>query len=48
LALVALSASHVSWLAGKAEGGWNLQAATYAFWEPFVAWGFILALLTYF
>jgi hypothetical protein len=29
-------ASHLAWLAGTAEGGWNLQALTYAFWEPFV------------
>jgi surface polysaccharide O-acyltransferase-like enzyme len=26
----------------------NLQALVYAFWEPFVAWGFILGLLTFF
>jgi peptidoglycan/LPS O-acetylase OafA/YrhL len=31
-----------------AEGGWNLQALVYAFWEPFVAWGFILGLLSFF
>jgi peptidoglycan/LPS O-acetylase OafA/YrhL len=45
---VELIAPHVSWLAGRSEGGWNLQALTYAFWEPFVAWGFILGLLALF
>ena len=48
LPVVALLAPHVSWLAGRAEGGWNLQALTYAFWEPFVAWEFILGLLSCF
>lgn len=43
--IVGLLASHVAWLAGKAEGGVNPQALVYAFWEPFVAWGFILGLL---
>jgi len=33
---------------GHAEGGLNLQALLYAFWEPFVAVGFILGLLSYF
>ena len=32
-------------LRGDTSGGWNIQAVVYAFWEPFVAWGFILALL---
>ncbi len=27
-------------------GGWNLPALVYAFWEPFVAWGVVLWLLT--
>ena len=45
---VGLLAPHVSWLAGKAEGGLNLQALSYAFWEPFVSWGFILGLLSFF
>jgi peptidoglycan/LPS O-acetylase OafA/YrhL len=26
-------------------GGWNVQAATYALWEPLVAWGVILGLV---
>ena len=38
----------VSWLHGPPEGGLNVQALTYAFWEPFVAWGVILGLLTSF
>lgn len=45
---VGLFASHLPWLSGKAEGGFNLQALTYAFWEPLVAWGFILGLLSWF
>jgi peptidoglycan/LPS O-acetylase OafA/YrhL len=36
---------HVAWLAGSQSGGWNLQAAVYAFWEPFLAWGVIMGLL---
>ena len=46
--VVALFGSKVPWLHGPAEGGLNLQALTYALWEPFVAWGFILGLLTFF
>jgi surface polysaccharide O-acyltransferase-like enzyme len=46
--VVAVLGSKVPWLHGPAEGGLNLQALTYAFWEPFVAWGFILGLLTFF
>ncbi|MDX2209020.1 MAG: acyltransferase [Sphingopyxis sp.] len=30
---------------GAFEGGWNLNALFYAFWEPLVAWGIILGLL---
>ena len=30
---------------GRAEGGWSLPAAIYAFWEPLLAWGLILRLL---
>ena len=36
---------HIAWLAGSQSGGWNLQAAVYAFWEPFLAWGVIMGLL---
>ena len=46
--VVVLVGSRVSWLHGPPEGGFNLQALVYAFWEPFVAWGFILGLLTFF
>jgi len=46
--LVVLLGNKVPWLHGRAEGGLNLQALTYAFWEPFVAWGVILGLLTLF
>jgi surface polysaccharide O-acyltransferase-like enzyme len=46
--VVALVASRVLWLQGPAEGGLNVQALVYAFWEPFVAWGVILGLLTLF
>jgi peptidoglycan/LPS O-acetylase OafA/YrhL len=35
----------VSWLAGSQSGGWNVQAAVYALWEPFLAWGVIMGLL---
>ncbi|WP_316195406.1 MULTISPECIES: hypothetical protein [unclassified Bradyrhizobium] len=38
----------VSRAARHAEGGLNVQALVYAFWEPFVAWGFLLGLLTAF
>jgi hypothetical protein len=33
---------------GPPNGGWNLLAVFYAFWEPFFAWGVILALLVFF
>jgi peptidoglycan/LPS O-acetylase OafA/YrhL len=42
---VVLLAPHVAGLRGNSSGGWNVPAAVYAFWEPFVAWGFILALV---
>jgi surface polysaccharide O-acyltransferase-like enzyme len=48
LPILAVLGSHFSRLAGHGEGGWNAQALTYAFWEPFVAWGFILGLLAFF
>lgn len=48
LPVVALLASRAPWLHGPPEGGFNLQALVYAFWEPFVAWGVILGLLTFF
>jgi peptidoglycan/LPS O-acetylase OafA/YrhL len=48
LPILAVLASRFSWLAGHGEGGWNAQALAYAFWEPLVAWGFILGLLAFF
>jgi hypothetical protein len=36
---------HFLWLAGPQSGGWNVQAAVYALWEPFLAWGVIMGLL---
>jgi peptidoglycan/LPS O-acetylase OafA/YrhL len=48
LPILAVLGSHVGWLAGHGEGGWNAQALAYAFWEPLVAWGFILGLLALF
>jgi peptidoglycan/LPS O-acetylase OafA/YrhL len=46
--VLALFGRSVSWLHGPAEGGLNVQALVYAFWEQFVAWGVILGLLTLF
>lgn len=46
--VVAFLGRKVLLLQGPAEGGLNLQALVYAFWEPFVAWGVILGLLTLF
>lgn len=45
LPIVALLGARLLGLAGRPEGGWNIPALVYAFWEPFVAWGVILALL---
>jgi surface polysaccharide O-acyltransferase-like enzyme len=39
---------HFQLFPGRAEGGLNPQALLYAFWEPFVALGFILGLLCFF
>jgi hypothetical protein len=33
-------------LAGSSDGGWTIPALLYAFWEPLVAWGLILHLLS--
>ena len=46
--IVVVLQNRVSWLHGPVEGGLNVQALVYAFWEPFVAWGVILGLLTLF
>ena len=45
LPIVALLGSPLLGLNGRPEGGWSVPAAVYAFWEPLVAWGVILALL---
>jgi fucose 4-O-acetylase-like acetyltransferase len=42
---VVLLAPEIPALRGDSSGGWNIQAAVYAFWEPPIAWGFLLALL---
>lgn len=33
---------------GAFSGGWNINAAVYAFWDPLLAWGIILTLLWFF
>ncbi len=50
LALPVLPLGIASWealghRATDVSGGWSVPAALYAFWEPFVAWGIIAALL---
>jgi peptidoglycan/LPS O-acetylase OafA/YrhL len=45
LPIVSLAAPWVPAFQGAPQGGWNLQAAVYASWEPLVAWGVILGLL---
>ena len=45
LPVVALLGAPLLGLRGRPEGGWNVPALVYALWEPFVAWGVILALL---
>jgi peptidoglycan/LPS O-acetylase OafA/YrhL len=39
---------YIPWLAGSQSGGWNVQAAVYAFWEPFLALGVIMGLLHFY
>lgn len=48
LPIIAFAPGPLGLSPGKFEGGWTLGALTYAFWEPFVAWGVILSLLVYF
>jgi peptidoglycan/LPS O-acetylase OafA/YrhL len=48
LPLVTEFAPAVPALRGDTSGGWNIQAVVYAFWEPLVAWGFIMGLLHFF
>ena len=45
LFVLLLIGPRVGVLQGRPEGGWNAPALIYAFWEPLVAWGLILALL---
>ena len=45
LPIAVVVGAHIPWLAGSLSGGWNFQAAVYAFWEPFLAWGVIMGLL---
>ena len=45
--IVEMVAPHFS-CSGQIRRRLNLQALAYAFWEPFVAWGIILALLSFF
>jgi hypothetical protein len=45
LPLVTQLAPVIPALGGDTSGGLNIQAVVYAFWEPLVAWGFIMALL---
>ena len=46
--IVFVLGERVPWLAGSQSGGWNVQAAVYAFWEPFLAWGVIMGLLHFY
>lgn len=48
LPLAIVLAFQIPALQGDANGGWNVPAVVYAFWEPLVAWGIILALLHHF
>jgi peptidoglycan/LPS O-acetylase OafA/YrhL len=48
LPLVALFGPGLPWLSGRVEGGFSLPAVVYAFWEPLVAWGVLLGLLSLF
>jgi hypothetical protein len=45
LPIIALLGDRLLGIHGRPEGGWNIPALVYALWEPFVAWGVILALL---
>ena len=45
LPIIVLLGGRLLGMHGQAEGGWNIPALVYALWEPFVAWGVILALL---
>lgn len=45
LPIVVLLGGSLLGIQGRPEGGWSIPALVYALWEPFVAWGVILALL---
>src|SRR5271156_6503067 len=45
LPIAVVLGGRIPWLAGSLSGGWNVQAAVYALWEPFLAWGVIMGLL---
>ena len=46
IAAVVAAGRGAAW--GPPTGGWNITAAIYALWEPFVAWGVILTVLVRF
>ena len=46
LPAVVLSVPVLPELKGNTSGGWNIQAGVYAFWEPLVACGLVLTLLS--
>jgi hypothetical protein len=45
LPIAVVLGGRIPWLAGSLSGGWSAQAAVYALWEPFLAWGVIIGLL---
>lgn len=45
LPIVSLLGGRLLGIQVRPEGGWNVPSLVYALWEPFVAWGVILALL---
>ena len=45
LPIIVLVGGRLLGIPGQPEGGWSIPALVYALWEPFVAWGVILALL---
>ena len=45
LPAIVFAARVIPFFRGDPAGGWNVAAAIYALWEPFVAWGIILSLL---
>ena len=45
LPIIVLLGGRLLGIQGQPGGGWSIPALVYALWEPFVAWGVILALL---